>query len=121
MGVPENTVQDVSYDCVYESIETDASKHQLSDTDVWCAWKTGLAAYMETRKLGGKFPHDPTEAEDKIEKIAMYCEAYPLDIFPEPDLKRAARALKDNGMTLDAISASAARHVLNGIKAIIDG
>lgn len=59
--------------------------------------------------------------EDKLQKIKNWCEAYPLDIFPEPDFKKAAKVLKENGMTLDAISASNMRHVLNGIKKIIEG
>ena len=57
---------------------------------------------------------------DKLQKIKNWCEAYPLDIFPEPDLKRAAKILKENDMTLDAISASNMRHVLSGIKRIIE-
>ena len=41
--------------------------------------------------------------------------AYPLSAFPEPDLKRAAKLLKDGGMTLDAVSASNMRHVVSRI------
>ena len=52
-------------------------------------------------------------------KIQQWCDAYPLDIFPEPDLKKANEVLTENGMTLDAISASAMRKVLRGIKEII--
>lgn len=59
-------------------------------------------------------------AEGKLEKIKTWAEAYPLDVFPEPDFKKAAEVLKQNGMTLDAISASNMRHVLDGIKAIIE-
>lgn len=58
--------------------------------------------------------------EDKIQKILNWCNAYPLDVFPEPDLKKAARILKENGMTLDSISASNMRHVLEGIKEILE-
>jgi hypothetical protein len=36
-------------------------------------------------------------------------------MFPEPDLKKAAEVLKANGMTLDAISASCMRHVVEGV------
>jgi len=63
-----------------------------------------------------------TELEDlqeKLRKIKIWIEAYPLDVFPEPDFLKAARVLKRNGMTLDAISASNMRHVLEGIKTII--
>jgi len=60
------------------------------------------------------------DLEEKLHKIRQWCEAYPLDVFPEPDFKEAARVLKENGMTLDSISASNMRHVLTGIKNILD-
>jgi hypothetical protein len=47
------------------------------------------------------------------EEIGGWEQAYPLAMFPEPDLKRAAAVLKDAGMTLDAISASNMRHVVS--------
>lgn len=59
-------------------------------------------------------------AEDALQKILSWCEAYPLDIFPEPDLKRAHEVLTANGMTLDSLSAHSMRHVLRGVKGIID-
>lgn len=60
------------------------------------------------------------ELEDKLQKIKNWCDAYPLEVFPEPDLDEVAFILKENGMTLDAVSASNMRHVLNGIKDIVD-
>lgn len=67
-------------------------------------------------------PTEPGEGEiqDKLHQIKMWIDAYPLKIFPEPDFEKAAKVLKDNGMTLDAISASNMRHVLNGIRDIIE-
>jgi len=46
----------------------------------------------------------------------QWSKAYPLDIFPEPDFKKAASVLKQHGMTLDSISASNMRHVLEGLR-----
>lgn len=60
------------------------------------------------------------ELQDKMCQIKRWIAAYPLAAFPEPDLKKAAKILKENGMTLDSISASSMRHVLNGIKDIIE-
>lgn len=57
--------------------------------------------------------------QDKMHRINSWIEAYPIEMFPEPDLKRAAVVLKAAGMTLDSISASSMRHVLDGIKNII--
>ena len=61
------------------------------------------------------------ELEEKLKRILDWCNAYPVGIFKVPDLKKAHKVLKENGMTLDAISAHAMRHVLDGIKKIIEG
>jgi TolA-binding protein len=58
--------------------------------------------------------------QERLDQIRTWCDAYPLDIFPEPDLKEARRLLEAGGMTLDAVSAQAMRHVLNGIRIIIE-
>ena len=60
------------------------------------------------------------EAEEKLYRIQQWCEAYPLAVFPEPDFAKAAALLEAGGMTIDAISASNMRHVLKGIRKIID-
>src|SRR6187401_785178 len=84
--------------------------------------------------LTGKYEDMPTMTEEeeeeldaevdalreKLHQIKMWCEAYPLDIFPEPDLKQARALLEAGGMTLDSISASNMRHVLNGVRKIIN-
>jgi hypothetical protein len=41
--------------------------------------------------------------------------AYPLDVFPEPDLKKARELLEAGGLTLDSVSADMARHVLKRV------
>lgn len=58
--------------------------------------------------------------EDALQKIKNWADAYPLDIFPEPDFKKAHKILTAEGMTLDAISASAMRHVITGVKEIVE-
>lgn len=64
---------------------------------------------------------DELEAlRDKMHEIRTWVNAYPLDIFPEPDFEKAHKVLRQNGMSLDAISASNMRHVLDGIKKIIE-
>ena len=57
--------------------------------------------------------------QDMVHKIRNWVNAYPLDVFPEPDMKRARFVLNAHGMSLDAISASNMRHVLEGVKRII--
>ena len=56
---------------------------------------------------------------DALTRIDIRAKAYPLDNYPKPDLKKAHEVLKAAGMTLDAISADAIRHVLGGIKNIV--
>jgi hypothetical protein len=60
--------------------------------------------------------------EDRIElleaalhRIVQWSEAYPLDIFPEPDLEKAHELLKAGGITLDAVSAHCMRRVVRGV------
>lgn len=59
--------------------------------------------------------------EEAFHRIKQWAEAYPLDVFPEPDLKRSAQVLKDAGLSLDRISAKAMRHVITQVQAIVDG
>ena len=55
---------------------------------------------------------------EALRLIDEWVKAYPLDVFPEPDLKRAHEVLEAAGLSLGAISAHAMRHVLNGVQKI---
>ena len=52
---------------------------------------------------------------DALEHITSNAEAWPEDMFPEPDWKRAAQVLKDNGMLLDNISGGVLRLVVGNM------
>jgi hypothetical protein len=52
--------------------------------------------------------------EAALQRIVQWSEAYPLDIFPEPNLVRARALLEAGGITLDSISAHCIRHVIEG-------
>jgi hypothetical protein len=58
--------------------------------------------------------------DECLQEITQWCNAYPLTVFPEPDLKKAHELLKAGGITLDAVSASAMRHGLEGVAKIIE-
>ena len=58
--------------------------------------------------------------DDFRHQLHWWMTAYPLRAFPEPDLKRAAEVLKAHGMTLDSISASNMRHVVQQIAPVAD-
>lgn len=53
--------------------------------------------------------------EEALERIAQWADAYPLEVFPEPDLKRVHEVLMAAGLSLDALSASAMRHAIEGV------
>ena len=55
------------------------------------------------------------ELIDALQQIQSWADAYPVGIFPEPDMKRAAELLSAGGITLDAVSASNMRHALKGV------
>jgi hypothetical protein len=71
---------------------------------------------------GKKEMRTAAELEDRIERleaalhrITTWANAYPLRSFPEPDLQRAHEALMAAGLSLDAVSASAMRHVVTQV------
>jgi hypothetical protein len=53
--------------------------------------------------------------EEALHRIVSWSEAYPLEVFPEPDLIKARALLEAHGMTLDAISAHAMRHAVTSV------
>jgi hypothetical protein len=53
--------------------------------------------------------------EVALREIERWSRAYPLNVFPEPDMAKAHELLKAGGMTLDAVSASNMRHVVEGV------
>lgn len=62
--------------------------------------------------------------EEALFRIASWADAYPLPVFPEPDVayyKRAAEVLKAHDMTLDRLSAAAMRHVITQVGHIAKG
>jgi hypothetical protein len=75
--------------------------------------QTVLALIEEIERLRQNNREDVLE--EALQKIDSWARAYPLDIFPEPDFKKAHAVLQENGMTIDAISASAIRHAIEGI------
>jgi hypothetical protein len=53
--------------------------------------------------------------EDFLHELDGWEQAYPLSMFPEPDMRKAAELLKSGGIALDAVSASNMRHVVSQI------
>lgn len=57
---------------------------------------------------------------DGLLTIHNWCKAYPIERFPEPDFSKCAAALRKEGLSLDQVSASNMRHVLQGIEEIVN-
>lgn len=84
----------------------------------------------EARELEDAIKIDRLEAENKrlreenkrlreaLRKILSWSRAYPLDVFPEPDFKKARELLEAGGITIDAVSASNMRHVVGSVAGI---
>ena len=53
--------------------------------------------------------------ESALHQIDSWSRAYPLRVFPEPDLKKVRELLEAGGITLDSVSASCMRHCVEGV------
>ena len=78
-------------------------------------WDTAAPGFYQhaARAAIAAMPID--KYEDALECIVQWSGAYPLDIFPEPDFKRAEELLRAGGISLDAIAASCMRRVVEGV------
>ena len=77
-----------------------------------------MAARRRNNGYFGYFGRATAEIERltaALEEIERWSRAYPIKVFPEPDLVLAARLLEAGGVTLDAVSASAMRHVVTEV------
>lgn len=61
------------------------------------------------------------DLEQALHKIDSWSRAYPLRVFPEPDLKKVRDLLEAGGITLDSVSASCMRHCVEGVGKIARG
>ena len=59
------------------------------------------------------------ELEAALQRMDNWAKAYPIKAFPEPDLVEVHEVLKAHGLSLDAVSASNMRLVINGVKNIV--
>ena len=84
-------------------------------------FKEAIANRPDWEKLWEEQTERAEALQDKLRRIRDWCDAYPLEVFPEPNWRRAAMVLQDHGISLDSISASNMRHVLDGVRKIIDG
>lgn len=65
-------------------------------------------------------PNSTEKLVEALGKIEAWCNSYPLSVFPEPNFKDVRKALDDAGLSLDAVSASNMRHVVDGIRSLVN-
>ena len=58
-------------------------------------------------------------AINALKRLENWTEAYPLEIFPEPDFIKVKEALHEKGLSLDQVSASNMRYVVSKINDIV--
>jgi len=65
------------------------------------------------------------QSEDKIDilstamrQILQWCMAFPIEYFPEPDMKLVRELLSAGGVSLGAVTASSQRICLEGVGSI---
>lgn len=81
--------------------------------------KAALLPALEAEKKRADKAEDRAERfKNALQELQQWANAYPLDIFPEPNFSLAAKVLTDAGISLDAISASNMRHVLTRVEEI---
>jgi hypothetical protein len=78
-------------------------------------YKQYIASFKSLNSQINALQADNKQLRAALEEITSWSKAYPLEVFTKPDLKKAHEVLKANGMTLDAISAAAMRHVVKGV------
>ena len=76
-----------------------------------------LSRYVEERAAAHEARIE--QLEEALRRLDQWSQAYPIDVFPEPDFERAEEVLKAAGMGITAISASNMRHVITRVREII--
>jgi len=95
----------------YDEISREGLIDMLEEATERLGEQAGEIKKLETRNE--KF-------EVSLIAVLNWAKAYPIEVFPEPDMKFASQLLEAGGMTVGAISASAMRHLLKRITEIVN-
>lgn len=93
-----------------EAIEADVN-------ELWFNWRAHARAAIAAIQA-----HEPEQLEDlqsTIARIRAWCEAYPINMFPDQDLKKADEVLKAAGISMSAMHGQWARHIMQGVARIV--
>jgi hypothetical protein len=110
---------DVNASCTEENkIVTAWAADALAEVSVddWNEWVSITDLRRENDELKAQVRAAPPPGAEFQEWIEQWAEAYPLDVFPKPDLYKARDVLAAASISLDCISADAMRHVITKVR-----
>ena len=96
-----------------DELEIDKSNLQVKVDELQEAARALIASVADALTESHRY-------KEALDELLQWAKAYPLEVFPEPDLKAIAKLLKEHGHTLDAVSASNMRYVIICVQEIID-
>jgi DNA repair exonuclease SbcCD ATPase subunit len=105
-----------------EDVQKDSNKWQSEYTMYASAWKRELKRVIPKTHLidslvltTRKMVEQSERMREALTKLRDWPNAYPVDIFPEPDLFQVRLVLQEAGITIDQVSASNFRWLLGRI------
>jgi hypothetical protein len=108
-----------------EEVEDSFPKNESSWEELFDFGVARIAEIVALRKMIETLNQQVSVLVDKndrmeahLEAISAWGDAYPLIVFPEPDFKKVRELLEAGGITLDCVSASNMRHVVEGVAKI---
>ena len=108
-------VSDIRAETEIERLETRIEELEARNSDLATQCDTHARHKMAFKDRIEALENELDDKDEALHKIESWSRAYPLDIFPEPDWKRATELLKAGGITMDAVSAHCMRHVVEGV------
>lgn len=99
-------------DLVNQKLGTSATWPTIADRIAVGETESRLRAEAQITELEQRLEN----SEERLHRISDWCEAYPLEAFPLPNLDRCRTLLGDPEFT--RLNAHSMRHVVNGIAAI---
>ena len=88
--------------------------------EIWCVCGGHSPHGWNSRPIENKLRDENERLREAIMLLQNWVKAYPLKVFPEPDLKLARKLLTDGGVSYDALNVYSMRHVINGVGKIIN-